>query len=350
MLNWIRGFFICSLFAIILGTIHLISNFSLSDNKDELNVFVYNNFLDLEMVNAFTEETGIKVRLHYFNSNEELIAKLEITNAEGYDILFPTDYACKILEDKGFLQPLDKSKLDFFEKIYPFLLNKNFDPENRYSIPYMWEVYGIAYDPTLISKEKFFIKDYYNPSYRKVMPPDFIESINIASLHLFGDKNFLTDQEKKDVSNLLKIQNDSIVAYADFRAKDIITSKNAEVVLLKTSYLDEMKKEKPQLEYTLPKDKFFTSIENTAICKTAKNIDNAYAFLNYIYKAENLALAVNLFRCYPACPETFNCPHDHHEKFLEVIEEVKSRPQDMRLFYYITDPDTARDMFIKSKF
>ncbi len=349
MLKWIRALSISFLFISVLGTIQLISNFSLSSKDEALHVSVYNDFLDLEMIESFTKETGIKVHLHFYNANEELLTKIQFSKGEGLDILIPSDYACKILADKGFLQPIDKSRLNFLDRIYPFLLDRTFDPKNIYSIPYSWEAYGIVYDPQWIKQKEFFISDYFNPSYTKVMTPDFIEATTIAAYHLFQDKGSLTDQEVQKVSNLLREQNQTVTAYADFRSKDILSSKSAEIAVIKTSFLDAIKAINPGLEFSLTKDKFFASIENVVILKNSKKIDHIYTFLNYIYKPENLALTVNLFPCYPSCADTFNEPNDHEQIYFDVIKEIESRPDDMRLFYYVTEPDKGRNIFIESK-
>ena len=349
MLKWIRVVCISFLFVAVLGTIHLISNFSFSKDDDALNISVYNDFLDLEMVDAFTKETGIKVHLHFYNANEELLTKIQFSKGEGLDLLIPSDYACKILADKGFLQPIDKSRLNFLDRIYPFLLDRTFDPKNIYSIPYTWEAYGIVYDPNMINQRDFFISDYFNPNYKKVMTPDFIEATTIAAYHLFQDKDFITDRETQEISNLLKTQNQTVTAYADFRSKDILSSNSADLAVIKTSFLDAIKAINPNLEFSLTKDKFFASIENVVILKNTKKLDSIYIFLNYIYKKENLALTVNLFPCYPSCADTFNEPNEHEEIYFDVVKEIESRPNDMRLFYYVTDPDKGRNIFIESK-
>jgi spermidine/putrescine transport system substrate-binding protein len=345
----IRILFTLLLSFFILGSIQLISNFSPTSKKNELHISVYNDYLDLDMIDAFTKETGIKVHLHFFNSNEELITKIQFSKGEGLDLLIPSDYTCKILADKGVLQPIDRSKLDFLDRIYPFLLNKDFDKGNNYSIPYTWEAYGILFDPNQLQMKEFTINDYFNPSFQKVMTGDLIEATSIASYTLYKDKRDLSEGEIEELTSFLKTQNKSVRAYADFRGKDIVASTSAAYGMVKTSFLDAIHRENPHLKFSLTKDTFFTSIENVVILKKSKNLDQIYTFLNYIYKAENLALTANLFPCYPACEDTFAHPNNHCDLYFDTIEEIKLRPLQMQLFYYCSDPEKVRNMFIKSK-
>ena len=123
MLKGFRVFFILSLFSLILGSVHFISNGPFSkDYTDELNVFVWSDLFNIEMINDFEKSSNLKVNLHFYNSNEELLAKLRLTGGKGFDLLFPSDYTCKILKEDGFLQRIDKSRIDDFDKIFPFFI------------------------------------------------------------------------------------------------------------------------------------------------------------------------------------------------------------------------------------
>ncbi|MCH9616858.1 MAG: hypothetical protein SP4CHLAM5_01320 [Chlamydiia bacterium] len=350
MLKYIRGFFIFCLFACMIGTIQFITNNPFKTKKtNELNIFVYSDFLDVDMIDSFEQETGIKVNLHFFISNEELLAKLKITNNKGYDLLFLADYAGKILAEKGDLQEIDKSRIAILDRIYPFLLNKDFDPGNIFSIPYVWECSGFAYDPNIVKENDLTLKHLFDSPYRKVMTGDPIESINFAASYLYGDKDHLTTDEEQEIASLLKKQKKTVEAYAEFRAKDLMVAGDASFALLKTPHLDSLKEENNSIAFALPKDYIYTSIENVVLCKQAENVDNAYLFLNYIFKPENLAMTVDRFPCFPACPDALEFSDDHHESYLQSIEEIKCRKEDLRFFYYITEKDTAHKIFVQTK-
>ena len=102
--------------------------------------------MDPGVIADFEKETGIKVNLNYYSSNEELIVKLKATKGEGYDLIIPSDYAVKSLSKKNSSKTIDRSKSAFWNEINPALIGHFFDPENQFSIPFEWEIYGFGID------------------------------------------------------------------------------------------------------------------------------------------------------------------------------------------------------------
>lgn len=349
MLRWIRGFFFLSLLGLILASITFITTNPFSNKSSrEIHIYSYSDFLDLEMVHRFEKETGIKVVSHFFNTNEELITKLSIDGGKGIDIMFPSDYACRILAKQDLIQNIDKSRLNFTHRIYPFLLRKGHDPNNDYSIPYAWEGYGFAIDPKQMSSS-LTLADLFNTNYHKVNTPDPVELLSIAAQCLYGNVDKLSPDQEQEVMRLIKSNNDSLEAYADSRARNIVSSGIAPFTLLKTSQIDGLKMENESIEFILPKDIIFLSIESIVIGKQSEKLDDVYRFLNYIYKPENLALTVDQFPSYPACPDALEYTENHHETFYSTIDELAEREVDHRFFSYVTDQDQIRKLFIQTK-
>lgn len=349
MLKYIRAFFILCSFLIIIGGLQLITHNPFSRQiKNELNIFAYSDFFDINMIHDFEEKTGIKINLHYYSTNEELLAKLKLTENEHYDLLVLADYASNILAQQGKLLPIDKSRIDFFDTLYPFLLNKEFDKGNKYSVPYMWECTGIAYNTKVLTPKEVSFEIFFNSPYEKVSINDPIETINLASHFLFGDKESLSSEEEEEIISTLKRQKSTIEAYAEFRAKDLIAGENVPVALIKTPFVSNLEKENDSITFSFPKEAIFTSIESIVLLKKAQNIDNAYLFLNYLYKPENLAKTVAQFPCFPASKDALSYI-DLNDNFLKLIDEVERREKDMRFFHYIIDKEKAHKIYIETK-
>ena len=349
MKTLIRSFFILCMFLLLIGSIQCIAGGPFSrSNKNELNIFVYSDFLDTEIVNSFEKETGINVHLHYYSTNEELLAKLNLSSNKSYDLLFLADYASNILAKQGDLQEIDRSKIPVHESLYPFLLDKKFDPGNRYTIPYMWECSGIAYDNRLINEKDVSLDLLFDSPYQKVTTGDPIETINLAAMHLFGDRGTLNDEDQKKLCKCLKEQAKRVEAFAEFRAKDLVVGGNVPLALIKTPFIKDLKKENPKISFAFPKEAIFTSVESVVLLKRAQNVDNAYQFLRYIYQPENLAKTVERFPCFPASPKAFDYLEEDKD-FLGVIDRVKKREKDMRFFYYILEKEKAHELYIEAK-
>ncbi|MCH9811613.1 extracellular solute-binding protein, partial [bacterium] len=267
---------------------------------------------------------------------------------KSYDLLFLADYASNILANKGDLQEIDKSRIPVHHIIYPFLLEKDFDPKNKYTIPYMWECSGIAYDNRVIEEKDISLKLLFDSPYKKVTTGDPIETINLAAYHLFQDKNSLSKEEQEKITTCLKEQNSQVEAYAEFRAKDLVIGENVPVALIKTPFIKDLATENPAISFAFPKEAIFTSIENVVMLKEAQNVDNAYQFLRYIYKPENLAKTVERFPCFPASAKAFDYLEED-AAFIEIVDIVKKREKDMRFFYYILDKEEAHKIYIEAK-
>ncbi|MDX1269475.1 MAG: extracellular solute-binding protein, partial [Oceanisphaera sp.] len=116
--------------------------------QDRLSVYAWAEYLPDDVLQAFTEETGVKVDYASFDSNEALYAKLKLLQtskaSESYDLVFPSSYMLSKMAREGMLQPLDKSKLPHFDQLDDSMLNKDFDPGNRYSMPYSFGSTAIA--------------------------------------------------------------------------------------------------------------------------------------------------------------------------------------------------------------
>src|SRR5271170_7355823 len=112
-----------------------------------VNFYNWSDYQDPTVLDAFTKETGIKVRYDTFDSNDTLEAKL-LAGGSGYDVVVPTAYFLARQITAGIFQPLDKSKLPNLTSIWPEIAKQLafYDPGNRYAVDYMWGTTGIGYN------------------------------------------------------------------------------------------------------------------------------------------------------------------------------------------------------------
>jgi len=110
-----------------------------------LRIFNWNNYITEESVREFEARCGCRVAQDYFSDNEEMLAKLA-AGATGYDVIVPTSNAVETLIRSDQLQRLDKSKLPRLANTKPEFLRQDFDPDNRYSVPYAYSVTLLGYN------------------------------------------------------------------------------------------------------------------------------------------------------------------------------------------------------------
>ena len=115
---------------------------------DVLNVYNWGEYIGENVIYDFEDRYGVRVNYSLFASNEEMYTKL--LGGTKYDVIIPSDYMIEKLLDEDMLQPLDKEMITNIDNLYEGVLNKSYDPDNTYSIPYFWGNVGIVYDTTLI--------------------------------------------------------------------------------------------------------------------------------------------------------------------------------------------------------
>ena len=113
-----------------------------------LHIYNWGEYTGENIISDFEEETGATVVMENFDSNEQMYIK--VANGEPYDILVPSDYMIQRLIEEGYLQKLDKSKLDCMDKLSDAVKGLPYDPDNDYSVPYFWGTVGIVYDKTKV--------------------------------------------------------------------------------------------------------------------------------------------------------------------------------------------------------
>ncbi len=275
-----------------------------------LRILTWGDILDPSIVRAFEEKTGITVHMSYYASNEELQAKLYQTKGLGYDLVVPSDYAVAILKEQGLLKKLDKTQLPVFKRLNPRLLGHPFDPDNSYSVPFEWELFGIGFDSRKVSSAEaalgwdLLFKDPRAIAgmpldgplpYRVVMTHDAPELIMCAARYLFPGIQELNDEQRQAVEALLYRQRSWVEAYTAARTGDHLINGSARCAMTTTTYLWNARKYAPFLGFMMPQEGGFLTIENFAIPVGAEHEAHAYAFMEFLYTTRSILKHVEEF-------------------------------------------------------
>ena len=126
-------------------------NSALPYEGQTLHVYNWGEYTGENLLNDFEAKTGAKVVMENFDSNEQMYIK--VANGETYDVLVPSDYMIQRLIGEGYLQKLDKTKLNCMDKLCEDVIGLPYDPNNDYSIPYFWGTVGIVYDKNQVDIE-----------------------------------------------------------------------------------------------------------------------------------------------------------------------------------------------------
>lgn len=347
----IRTLIIAIWLSLVLLTLYLPKFFSLDPNS--LNIFTYGDTFNPSVIDQFEKETGIKVRLNYYSSNEELIVKLKATQGKGYDIVVPSSYAIRILVNEGLLKEIDKSKLGFWDDLQPSLLGKKFDPHNTYSIPLLWEIYALGIDKEYFRSRPFtpswkMIFDEKQIPYKISMVNDPIEAVELAAFYLFGYVESLTDEQRIEVQNLLMEQKKWVEAYADTRGDYFLATKNCPVVIASSAYIIRSMKKFPFISLAVPEEGTFVTIENIALPKPTEKDEQIYKFLNYLYSDASVKKQFETNAIFPVTKSVIPTldTSDEVRKFLTSIDAEFLK---YHLFSNIITDKQTRDIWIRVK-
>jgi spermidine/putrescine transport system substrate-binding protein len=264
----------------------------------ELHVYNWTDYIDPALLTAFEKEYGVKVIVDNYDQNEDMIAKVR-AGGSGYDIVVPSDYAVDIMWRAGLLQELDKSLLTNIGHNEPTLLNKYFDEGNKYSVPYMYGITGIAYNkktfPTAPDSWSTLFDVANAEKYKGQfsMLDDEREVPGAALRYLGFSLNETDPAAMQKVQEMLIAQKTFLAAYNSSDVNRKLSS--GEYVMAQAwsgqamqarNGLGEEFAGNPDIGFVIPKEGGMIWMDNMTILKDSPNAYTAHVFMNYMMRPE----------------------------------------------------------------
>lgn len=260
-----------------------------------LTIFTPPLLLDPTYIKKFEEKTGVKVVLAYFENGAALLSKLAAVGGKGYDLILPDDHTLELLIAQGALRKIDKNKLTFWKDLHPQLLNVYFDPENTYSVPYYWGVYGIGYDSNLFpnglpdNSWGLLFDRVLCPNGKICMTDEPREALLIAAQYLFGSIDELKKPEAQEtVKQLLIKQKKQVEVYTLSRADTLLQTHSCALATIASPEAWRLSRSADHIKMALPKEGSFLLMDSFAIPQSSKNDELIYQFLNFIFEQESM--------------------------------------------------------------
>ncbi len=261
-------------------------------SKDTITVYNWGEYIDPELIDKFTEETGIQVIYETFDSNEAMKTKIE-QGGSSYDVAVPSEYMVEMMIEEDLVIPLDHSKIPNLKNIDPYFLDLAFDPGNKYSIPYFWGTVGIVYNPNLVEDHLTFTtwEDLWDPSLKdKVFLVDGAREVMGMGLNSLGESlNSKDDVLLKKATDKLITLSPNIKAIIGDEITPLMINNEAAVALTWSGQAADMMWENEELDFAVPEEGSNLWFDNFVIPKTADNLDGAHEFINFMLDPENSA-------------------------------------------------------------
>lgn len=286
---------------------------AISQKERVLNVYNWSDYVDPQVLQDFTKETGIKLRYDTFDSNDTLEAKL-LAGKSGYDLVVPTAYFLERQIKAGLFQKLDKSKLPNLIHVWPEIARRlsTYDPGNNFAVNYMWGTTGIGYN---VKKAKEILGGAVPDSWDIVFKPenlakfmecgvmmlDSADDIMPAALHYLGLNPNATGQADLDkAAELIAKVRPSV---RKFHSSEYLTALATGEICLVVGWSGDIKQAQKRaaeakgdvvVGYAIPKSGAQMFFDNFAIPKDAKNVAEAHEFINYMLRPKVAAKNTNL--------------------------------------------------------
>ncbi len=264
----------------------------------ELHWYNWTDYVDPGVIADFEKEYGVKVIIDLYDANEDMIAKVR-AGGSGYDIVTPSDYAVETMWRSDLLAPLDKTMLSNLTHNDPQLLSKYFDDGNKYSVPYMYGISGIAYskksfpngidswaalfDPAQLEKYKNQVS----------MLDDERETPGAALRYAGTSLNSTDAADQAKAKALLLAQKPFLAAYnsSDVNRKlasgeYVIAHAWSGMAMQARNGLGEDFQGNPDIEFVMPKEGGMIWMDNMAVLKDSPNAYTAHVFMNFMMRPE----------------------------------------------------------------
>lgn len=292
-----------------------------AENKEEVIVYNWGEYIDPDTLAMFEEETGIHVIYDEYETNEIMYPRLE-AGASAYDVVCPSDYMIQKMIEKDMLSELNfehipNAKANIGEQY--FNQSKEFDPENKYSIPYCWGTVGILYNKTMVSDPIESWSVLWDSQYKdNILMQDSVRDAFMVSLKRKGySMNTLDSKELEEAKNDLIEQKPLTQAYVIDQVRDKMIGNEAAIGVIYSGEAIYTQRENENLEYVIPKEGTNVWIDSWVIPKNAPNKENAEKFIDFMCRPDIALLNFEYI--------TYSTPNEEARKLIE-DEEIQNSP------------------------
>ncbi|KQW23369.1 spermidine/putrescine ABC transporter substrate-binding protein [Afipia sp. Root123D2] len=272
-----------------------------------VNFYNWSSYMAPGVLDEFTKETGIKVVYDTFDANETLETRL-LAGKSGYDLVVPTAYFLQRQIAAGVFQKLDKSKLPNLANAWPEITAKLaiYDPGNVYAANYMWGTTGIGYNVKKV--REILGPDAKVDSWDIVFNPDNLAKFKDCGVHMLDSPDdilpaALTWLKKRD-PNSTKREDLEKAAEAvskvrpfvrKFHSSEYLNGLATGEICFVVGWSGDIKQAQRraaesnngvEIGYAIPKEGAQMFFDNFSIPADAKNVDEAYALINYLYRPD----------------------------------------------------------------
>ena len=298
--------------------------------------------MDMDLIKEFEEEFDCRVIYEEFASNEDLFVKIK-TSKQAYDVIFPSDYMLERLVSQDLVQKLDKDKIENYKYIDDYYLNRAFDPNNDFSLPYMAGTVGIVYNAEKYPEGIHKWDDLWDEKYERdvVLYYSQRDVLMVALKKLGYSMNTQNPAELEAAKEELIKQKPLIYGYLGDEIKDILVAEDANIGVVYSGDAGVIMSLNDDFKYSIPKEGTNLWIDLMAIPKSAQNPELAYEFINFLLRPDIQARNAEYLQ--------YSTISSEAKKMLP--DEIKNNPalyppeEDLKNTEVFTDPSEVIELY-----
>ena len=265
----------------------ILSGCGKSSNKATLNIYNWGDYIDETVLRDFEKKYNIKLNYDTFSTNEDMYVKVK-SGGSTYDVLFPSDYMIKRMIEEDMLAKIDLNNIPNYKYIDDQFKNLEYDPNNEYSVPYMWGTVGILYNKKMVKEPVDSWRILWDKKYEDqiLMLDSQRDSIGITLKMLGYSLNSSNEKELDEAKKALIEQKPLVLAYVVDEVKDKMIAEEAAMAVVWSGDAVYCMKENPDLDYAIPKEGTNLWFDDIVISKNTQHKKEAELFINYLCDPE----------------------------------------------------------------
>lgn len=328
-----------------------VEKFFFSDKKS-LCIYTWADRLDPEVLKNFEKKTGIKIYVNNYESNEELLTKLEKMPYVDCDIILPSGYIVSAMAESKLIKKIDFDRCNFLSKIYSQFMIAEEDNRNDYSIPLYWDVIGIGYNNKKVDIKDVSLKMVFDRDYarkKKIgMIDDSRQTIALAAIYLGYPLDKLTNEHLYEIHTMLSKQKEWVGAYSDSQQGYFLASETFNMVVSEREYICQQMLKYPFISLKIPKEGSLITVDRVVVSSSSTKDDLVYEFINYLYSFEVLKQNCEKHCLLPVCKDVFEAL-DKRYIGIEGLAPESEIFKTLKTFKNILTPKKINDFWVRLK-
>ncbi|YAF98437.1 MAG: PotD/PotF family extracellular solute-binding protein [Nodularia sp. CChRGM 3473] len=266
------------------------ANPTTSSRSDQLYIYTWTQYSDQQLLQTFTAQTGLKVLVDVYDSNEVMLAKLLAGGGGAYSLIYPSDYMVQKMEEQNLLTEINRDRLIGIDNLFPQFQNPSYDPKNRYSIPFNWGTTGLIYNSEILKEapeDWEYLWQNQGILNRRMTLLNDVREVMGAVLRMLGySYNSQDENQIKQAYEKLVALKPAIASFDTDAWQNQMLAGDLTVAMCYSSDAIRVTKENPKLKYVIPRSGSSLWTDTIVIPKLAPNIDGAYGWINFILQPE----------------------------------------------------------------